>query len=82
MIVATTSAIILKSELNQWINICIVIDPYEDFLKAVEVAEQAFDSWFEEDTCDCIGDYIKLKLDEAELNYEMFFGNFDEDKEV
>ena len=44
-----TSAIILRSELNEWINICITVDPYENLLKVREVAEKAFDDWFDFD---------------------------------
>lgn len=76
-----TSAIILRSEMNEWINICITVDPYEDLIKVREVAEKAFDDWFDLDTCECIGDYIKRMLDKAGCGYEMFFGNFNEDEE-
>ena len=76
-----TSAIILRSEMNEWINICITVDPYEDLMKVQEVAEKSFYDWFALDTCECIGDYIKRMLDEAGCSYEMFFGNFNEDEE-
>ena len=76
-----TSAIILYSEMNEWINICITVSPYEDILRVKEIAEKAFDDWFGLDTDECIGDYIKRMLDDAGCCYEMFFGNFNEDDE-
>jgi hypothetical protein len=76
-----TSAITIQSELNPWINICITVDPYEDFLKVKTIASKAYDKWFDSDTTECIGDYIKRKLDEAGCSYEMFFGE-DEEEEM
>lgn len=76
-----TSAILFRSEMNEWINICITVNPYEDFTKVQEIAEKAYEEWFETDSCECIGDYIKRKLDESECSYEMYLGNFNEDEE-
>lgn len=75
------SAIVIHSELNEWINICIVVEPYEDFMKVKEIASNAYDKWWDSDTTECIGDYIKCKLDEAGCGYEMFLGDFNEDEE-
>jgi hypothetical protein len=74
-------AIIIQSELNEWINICITVNPYEDFQKVKHIASKAYDKWFTSDTTECISDYIKRKLDEAGCSFEMFLGNFDEDEE-
>jgi hypothetical protein len=76
-----TRAIILQSELNEWINICITVEPYEDIMKVRNIAEKAYDKWFSSDTTECIGDYIKRKLNEAGCSFEMFYGNFNEDEE-
>lgn len=75
------SAIVIHSELNEWINICIVVEPYEDFMNVKEIASKAYDKWWDSDTTECIGDYIKRKLDEAGCGYEMFLGDFNEDEE-
>jgi hypothetical protein len=75
------SAIVLRSELNEWINICITVDPYEDFHKVKEIASKAYDKYWNSDTTECISDYIKRKLDEADCSYEMFLGDFNEDEE-
>ena len=76
-----TSAIVLYSDMNPWINICITVDPYEDFEKVRDIAEQAYDDWFEMDTDECIGEYIERMLDEAECSYDIYYGNFNEDEE-
>lgn len=79
--ITETSAILIQSELNPWINICITVDPYEDFLKVKEIASKAYDKYWNSDTTECISDYIKRKLDEADCSYEMFLGDFNEDEE-
>lgn len=71
------AAIILQSDLNTWIDFCIV--PYADFLKVKEVAEKAYDDWFNDDTDEPIGNYIKRKLDEEELSYEIYYSEEEED---
>jgi len=76
-----TRAILLQSEFNPWINICITVHESENFLKVKNIASFAYDEWFNLDTDECISDYIKRKLDEAECNYEMFLGDFNEDEE-
>ena len=76
-----TSAIVLRSEMNEWINICITVDPYEDFNKVKEIASQAYDEWFEADTDECIGEYIERKLNEAECGFDIYYGDFNEDEE-
>ena len=76
-----TRAILLQSEFNPWINICITVYESENFLKVKNIASFAYDEWFNLDTDECISDYIKRKLDEAECNYEMFLENFNEDEE-
>ena len=76
-----TSAIVLYSDTNQWINICVVPSPYEDFEKVRDIAEQAYDDWFEMDTDECIGEYIERKLNEAECGFDIYYGDFNEDEE-
>lgn len=75
-----TSAIILHSEINEWIDICITVDPYEELTRVQDIAEKAYTEWFQIDTSECISDYIKYKLDEANCSYKMYLGSFDEDQ--
>ena len=76
-----TSAIVLYSDMNPWINICVVPSPYEDFEKVRDIAEQAYDEWFEMDTDECIGEYIERMLDEEDCDYDIYYGDFNEDEE-
>lgn len=71
-------AILLRSELNPWIDICVVPDPYTDFDKIRCVAEKAYDDWFDDDTDEPIGDYIKRKLDEAACLYEIYYASMED----
>lgn len=75
-----TSAIILRSELNPWIDICIVPDPYEDFNKVKDLVEQAWDDWWDNDNDEPIGDYIKRTLDDAGRCYDIYYANVEEEE--
>ena len=79
--VEVRSAIILQSELNTWISICITVGPYEDFEAIKEIATKAYDDWFEdEETDETIGEYLKRRLAEKGHEPEIFFGNFGADE--
>lgn len=71
------ASIVLRSELNPWIDLCII--PYEDFLLVKEVAEKAYDNWWDEEPNEPIGDYIQRKLNEAGCCYEMYYAIEQED---
>ena len=76
------SAIILQSELNSWINICITVGAYENLEEIQDVATKAFDDWFEdEETDETIGEYLKRKLSEKGHEPEIFFGKFNSDED-
>ena len=74
------NAIILRSELNPWINICIIPCTYEDFGKVQYFAEKAYDDWFDEDTAETIVDYIKRKLNDYECGFEIYYASEDEEE--
>ena len=74
------SAIVLSSDLNCWMSICITVGPYEDFEAIKEIATKAYDDWFEDEESDeTIGEYLKRKLAEKGHEPEIFFGNFESD---
>lgn len=75
------SCILLTSEMNNWIKICIVVEPYEDFLKVKDIASKAYDEWWDNDSDETLTDYIRIKLDEENLSYCIFTGLFNEDEE-
>ena len=44
--VRTKTCINVYSEMNPWIDFCIVISGEKDITDAKEIIEQAYDSWF------------------------------------
>ena len=44
--VRTKTCINVYSEMNPWIDFCIVISDEKDITDAKEIIEQAYDSWF------------------------------------
>ena len=72
------SAILLRSELNPWIDICVIPGQNEDFSKVQYFAEKAYDDWFDDETDEPIGDYIRRKLDETECVYEIYNASMEE----
>lgn len=73
--------ILIQSEINEWINICIVVQKEENFEKIFHASAKAYDEWFNIDSDEPIADYIKRKLNEEKFNFEIFTGPFDEDEE-
>lgn len=72
----------LYSDMNPWMDLVILVND-EDLNKAKEVAEKAFDDFWNnpkvEEECWAYGDWIGWKLKEAGINYEMYFKNGDEE---
>ena len=73
------NAIILQSELNPWIDICIIPDKPDDLYKVRYFAEKVYDDWFDEDTDEPIVDYIKRRLDEYECYCEIYCASEEEE---
>ena len=44
--VRTKTCINVYSEMNPWIDFCIVLENENNILDAKEIIEQAYDSWF------------------------------------
>lgn len=66
------SCIIIRSEMNTWIDICIVPDNYVSFVDVEEVALKAYNEWFEIDPDVTIVEYIDNALTEANLCYDVY----------
>lgn len=73
MFVEESSCIILSSEMNEWINICVVVPFGIDFLTVEEVASEAFEDWFDAETDEPIGDYIDRILKENDLECVLYY---------
>mgnify|MGYP004651531373 FL=1 len=70
------------SDMNPWMDLVILV-PDKDFEKAKEVAEKAFNDFWDdpkvEEECWTYGDWIGWKLKEAGINYKMYFKNGDKE---
>lgn len=70
------------SDMNPWMDLILLV-PDEDFEKAKDVAEKAFDNFWNdpkvEEECWAYGDWIGWKLKEAGINFEMYFKNGDKE---
>lgn len=75
----TKTCINVYSETNPWIDFCIVIGAYEDFTKAEEIVQDAYDEWFENESDEPIAEYISQRLIENEIYPEVYFKNDDEE---
>ena len=72
------------SEMNPWIDFCIVLENENDIFDAMEIIEQSYDSWFSlgNQTDEPIMDYISRKLTEVCIEHEIYFtGKEEEDYE-
>ena len=57
------SCIHVYSELNEWIDLCILVND-DDYNKAIDIVQSSYDDWFENDSCDTILDHILDSLTE------------------
>ncbi len=69
------------SDMNTWIDFCIVFELYTDFTKAEEIVKKAYDDWWEplDAQFEPISDYISRCLTENDIKHEIYFKN-DEDE--
>lgn len=75
--ITTKKCINVYSDLNPWIDFCIVIGAYENFAKAEEIVQQSYNEWFELETDETIADYISRCLTNNEVEHEIYFKNED-----
>lgn len=69
------------SEMNPWIDFCIVLENENDILDAKEIIEQAYDSWFsaKNQTDEPIMEYISRRLTEVCIEHEIYFTDKEEE---
>lgn len=67
-----TTCIVINSELNKWIDICIVPEEYVNFEEVEAVAIKAYDEWFEIDPDITITEYIYYALKDQELDCNVY----------
>lgn len=80
--IETKTCINVWSDMNTWIDFCIVIGVYEDLTKAEEIVRKAYDDWWElEDAAfEPIADYVSRCLNENGIEFEMYFKDESEDE--
>lgn len=73
----------LYSDMNTWIDFVIIPCKSEDFNKAKEVVEKAFDDWWSapEAECEPIGDWVSDKLKENGIEFEIYFKHEEEESD-
>ena len=78
--VRTKTCINVYSEMNPWIDFCIVLENENDISDAREIIEQSYDSWFsaKNQTDEPIIEYISRRLTEV-WEHEIYFTGKDEE---
>ena len=79
--VRTKTCINIYSEMNPWIDFCIVIADEKDIPDAKQIIEQAYDSWFsaKNQTDEPIMEYISRRLNEVCIWHEIYFTDKEEE---
>lgn len=70
------------SELNPWIDFCIVLENEKDISDAKEIIEQAYEEWFSSDNATDlpIADYISDRLSDVCIWHEIYFSSKKEEE--
>ena len=82
--VRTKTCINIYSEMNPWIDFCIVLENENEISDAREIIQQSYDSWFsaKNQTDEPIMEYISRRLKEVCIWHEIYFtGKEEEDYE-
>lgn len=79
--VRTEICIHVYSEMNNWIDFCIVLVDEKDIDNAKEIVGKYYDAWFsaENQTDEPIMEYISGKLTEACIEHEIYFTDKEEE---
>ena len=75
--IQTKTCINVYSDMNTWIDFCIVIGAYEDFTKAEETVQKAYNDWWELPDAQYlpIAEYIGNCLEDNGIEYDMYYNN-------
>lgn len=79
--VKTKTCINIYSEMNPWIDFCIVLENENNILDARKIIEQSYDSWFsaKNQTDEPIMEYISRRLNEVCIWHEIYFTDKEEE---
>lgn len=72
----------VASDMNTWIDFCIITESENDMDRAKEIAKAAYNDWWETEDAQCepIADYIGRRLYEKGIEFDMYFNNESEDE--
>ena len=70
----------IYSELNSWIDFCIIPHEPKDFNKILTVSQKSYDEGFKVDSEETIMDYIKRNLETENLEFDIYINSDDEDE--
>ena len=79
--IKNTSCIVIRSELNSWIDLCIIPEEYVNFEVVEAIAIKAFDEWFEIDPDCTITEYIYYELKDQGLDCEVYVNVIHDEEE-
>lgn len=73
--IRTVNCINVYSDMNTWIDFCIIVNDEDDIDKAKEIIDKAYDDWWElEDASfEPIADWISRNLKEANIDFDIYF---------
>ena len=79
--VRTKTCINIYSEMNPWIDFCIVLENENDISDAREIIEQSYASWFstKNQTDEPIMECISRRLNEVCIWHEIYFTDKEEE---
>ena len=77
--IETRNCINVWSDMNTWIDFCILISD-KDLEKAEEIVRKAYDDWWElpDAQFEPLADWVSRRLKENEIEFEIYFKNKEE----
>lgn len=72
----------VMSEMNTWIDFCIITENEKDMDRAKKIVEAAYNDWWEIEDAqfEPIADYIGSRLYEKGIEFDIYFKNESEDE--
>lgn len=65
----------VQSDMNTWIDFCIIVNDGSDIVKVREIIDKAYDDWWvlEDASFEPIADWISRNLKEANIDFDIYF---------
>lgn len=78
--ITTETCIRVYSEMNPWIDFCIIIYKEDFALIAKSIINKAYNDWFDADHNETLSDFISSRLTEYGINHDIYFAPENEDE--